>query len=63
MGNVRIVVWSCYIGFQYKFAKNAQEVLEAPIIEEELIGVLQALTKGIGLGPNGLTSGFFKAYP
>ena len=29
-----------------KIAKNAQKVLEAPIIEEELIGGVQALVKG-----------------
>lgn len=47
---------------QCKFPRVAWKVLEAPITEEELIKVVQALVKGKNLGPDGFMVDFLKIY-
>lgn len=44
------------------FLLVAQEVLEVPIIEEELTNAIHAVVKEKSLGPDGLMTDFLKTY-
>lgn len=46
----------------YKFLLEAQSILKAPIIEEELANAVEDLAQGKCQRPNGLMIDFFKVY-